>query len=207
METDSYTFKRSWTKSSKERVGDSAMLAVLRSYRTTPSPTLEGKFPAELLLVFQPRGDLELLQLKTVICKFIGNEGKVNNFNKHHGAKVINYNKDQFVYFRQYLRNQEVWKRGKIVKRIGKVMYLVEDEQQRTHSQHANQMQPQRDLSNDKAHGCVSIEQNSKPESSIADKTPDSILGNNDIIVPDQVVSLRLSVHYYLFLGILIKFC
>lgn len=117
------TFKTSMKKiCSTGEDSSRALDELLFAYRTTPNAA--GKSPAELLHGRQPRTPLTVLQPRKRPELTVHPEGKF---------KIGDY-----VHFRNYGKGTP-WVRGQIVKRLGKVMYLI-DAPGGKHRRHMNQI-------------------------------------------------------------------
>ncbi|PIO58681.1 hypothetical protein TELCIR_19878 [Teladorsagia circumcincta] len=71
----------------------------------------------------------------------VHNQSMESQFNKHHGARNRAFNPGDPVLVRQYHGNHEEWSNGKILKRVGKVLYKVLVGN-KVCVRHANQLRP-----------------------------------------------------------------
>ncbi|XP_062541369.1 uncharacterized protein K02A2.6-like [Armigeres subalbatus] len=84
----------------------------------------EGKFPAELLLGRNLRTSLDLLRPPTAYHK-IENNKQDSQYNRKHGAKIINYCPKDLVWAKVYKNNRWKWEAGQVLERVGSVVYNV----------------------------------------------------------------------------------
>lgn len=133
------TFKRSLLKMKGEGITAEILSTFLYTYRTTPNKSLpDNMSPAELMFGRKCRTKFDLLfpdKNKNIIHDSIMEE----SFNKQHGAKQRSYMPNDKVYVMNYMRQKRIWLPGTIVKRIGKVTYMVDIDHRIVH-RHANQI-------------------------------------------------------------------
>ena len=124
------TFKTSMTKICWG--GDSAARALdefLFAYRTTPNP-VTGKSPAELLHGRQPRTQLSLIMPKT--------ERNLST----HGEKSSRFIVGAPVYVKNFSARGDSWLHGHITRQQGRMMYLVQLDNNHVVRRHQNQIRP-----------------------------------------------------------------
>lgn len=112
---------------------DNAVREFLQSYRFTPNVNLNGKSPAEMLLGWQPQSLMDKMKPDK-------NKGKQSLIEHTASNKLRSFKLSQKVYFKQFNIGKEWWCVGTIKKRLGTVVYLVEDEGGKLHKRHTNQI-------------------------------------------------------------------
>ncbi|XP_062558023.1 uncharacterized protein K02A2.6-like [Armigeres subalbatus] len=120
------TFKRTLKKITAG--GESLSEAIntfLLCYRSTPNRSApEGKSPAELLLGRNLRTSLDLLRPPTAYHK-IENNKQDSQYNRKHGAKIINYCPKDLVWAKVYKNNRWKWEAGQVLERVESIVYNV----------------------------------------------------------------------------------
>lgn len=178
------TFKRSLVKFSGEGTSE-ALYQFLLSYRSTPTPALQNNVtPAELFLARPIRTTLTLLHPTTpAYSNHLDSDTKMETqFNRYHGAKHKSFSTGQLVFCQDYKDSNHQWIPGKISKRLGRVVYLVEVNN-KMEKRHANQLKPrQSNLENDNFFNLLQLyDDNSSNDSISASDHILSIKSSSDI--------------------------
>lgn len=120
------TFKRSLKKiTAGGETLDEAIDTFLQCYRSTPCRSGPGgKSPAENLVGHPLRTSLALLRPPTQFQK-IENPKQEAQFNKKHGTKARDYSPQDLVWAKVFRNNKWTWEAGKVVERLGAVMYNI----------------------------------------------------------------------------------
>ncbi|CAH8676807.1 unnamed protein product [Schistosoma haematobium] len=125
------TFKRALLKAKGEGKIEEILDDFLLVYRTTPNPSTPNQMsPAEIMFGRKVRTALDAMKPQQ---RDIGkrNRKMENQFDRHHGAKRRIFQKNQKVYVRDFRYSPPQWTSGRILKRQGNVMYVVEVEGQK----------------------------------------------------------------------------
>ncbi|CAH8590406.1 unnamed protein product [Schistosoma haematobium] len=125
------TFKRALLKAKGEGKIEEILDDFLLVYRTTPNPSAPNQMsPAEIMFGRKVRTALDAMKPQQ---RDIGkrNRKMENQFDRHHGAKRRIFQKNQKVYVRDFRYSPPQWTSGRILKRQGNVMYVVEVEGQK----------------------------------------------------------------------------
>ncbi|XP_062538974.1 uncharacterized protein K02A2.6-like [Armigeres subalbatus] len=119
------TFKRSIKKiTAGGETLDEAIDSFLLCYRSTPCRSApDGKSPGELMYGRPMRTFLELLRPPTPYNKPTNDQEM--QFNRKHGTKARNYLPQDLVWAKVYSANKWTWQPGKVIERIGGVMYNI----------------------------------------------------------------------------------
>lgn len=119
------TFKRSLKKiTAGGETLNEAIDSFLLCYRSTPCRSApDGKSPAELIYGRPIRTSLELLRPPTPYTKVPNNQEK--QFNRKHATKAREYHPQDLVWAKVYSANKCTWQPGKVIERIGSVMYNI----------------------------------------------------------------------------------
>lgn len=120
------TFKRSLKKITAGGESlDEAIDTFLQCYRSTPCRSAPaGKSPAEILVGRPVRTSLALLRPPSQFHD-LKNSRQEEQFNKKHSTKPREYTPQELVWAKVYNNNNWSWEAGKVVERIGKVMYNI----------------------------------------------------------------------------------
>ncbi|CAH8629503.1 unnamed protein product [Schistosoma haematobium] len=125
------TFKRALLKAKGEGKIEEILDDFLLVYRTTPNPSTPNQMsPAEIMFGRKVRTALDAMKPQQID---IGkrNRKMENQFDRHHGAKRRIFQRNQKVYVRDFRYSPPQWTSGRILKRQGNVMYVVEVEGQK----------------------------------------------------------------------------
>ncbi|XP_062539027.1 uncharacterized protein K02A2.6-like [Armigeres subalbatus] len=135
------TFKRGIRKITSGEEHSSMLLTLPLCYCSTPCRSApEGKSPAELLLGRKLRTSLDLLKLPTPFYKQVESKQE-SQFNHKHGTKARNYDAEELVSTKVHRNNARSWEPGKVLERIGRVIYnLWLPEKQNLSRSHCNQL-------------------------------------------------------------------
>ncbi|KXJ74169.1 hypothetical protein RP20_CCG014257 [Aedes albopictus] len=119
------TFKRTLKKiTAGGETLDEAIDSFLLCYRSTPCRSApDGKSPGELMYGRPIRTSLELLRPPTPYNEPSKDQAK--QFNRKHGTKAREYHPRDLVWTKVYSANTWTWTPGKVIERIGSVMYNI----------------------------------------------------------------------------------
>lgn len=119
---------------------DEAIDSFLLCYRSTPCRSApDGKSPGELMYGRPIRTSLEMLRPPTPYNESTDEQEK--QFNRKHGTKAREYHPHDLVWAKVYSANTWTWQPGKVIERIGSVMYNVWlSSKQNLIRSHCNQM-------------------------------------------------------------------
>ncbi|XP_050072320.1 uncharacterized protein K02A2.6-like [Anopheles maculipalpis] len=122
------TFKRALKKI---RVGttslEEALDLFLQTYRSTPNPVLDQRTPAELMIGRTSRTVHHLLRPPATSDTITGSDFR-------------EWQPGDLVYAKVYKANSWSWMTGRIIRRVGNVIYEVVTQDQRRHRRHVNQL-------------------------------------------------------------------
>lgn len=120
------TFKRSLKKiTAGGEALEEAIDSFLLCYRSTPCRSApDGKSPGELLYGRPIRTAMELLRPPTTLPKHLATDQE-KQFNLKHGTKARNYHSQDLVWAKVYSANKWTWEPGRVIERIGSVMYNI----------------------------------------------------------------------------------
>ncbi|XP_018406351.1 PREDICTED: uncharacterized protein K02A2.6-like [Cyphomyrmex costatus] len=140
------TFKRGLQKLTGGENIRNHLPIFLKQYRSTPNVNVPNKVsPAEALIGRPMRTVLDLLKpsIRQQPQKDDIKLRQEQQFNRKHGVKSKAFEVDSEVYVKIYNINKWKWIPGKIVERIGQVLYNVAvPTRQRLVRAHANQLRP-----------------------------------------------------------------
>lgn len=125
---------------------DDKLETLLYNYRRTPSSSLDGKSPFELMTGRQMPCRTDSLQKPSPQPQSTtrSSDRMVRDFNRHHGAQSRAFKANDRVYYQLTRGNSWSWQPGSVVKRLGKALYSV-DTPHGTRRVHVNQMQSRYD--------------------------------------------------------------
>ncbi|XP_062710659.1 uncharacterized protein K02A2.6-like [Aedes albopictus] len=107
-----------------EKISESLQI-FLQAYRTTPSRTLNGKTPSQLMIGRNMRTVLSLLQPRQPMTSII-NQRQNDQFNRKHGVVPRNLQAGDAVYANVYQSNSKwKWASGVIIEVIGQVNFNI----------------------------------------------------------------------------------
>ncbi|XP_055543310.1 uncharacterized protein K02A2.6-like [Wyeomyia smithii] len=120
------TFKRGLRKiTAGGEALDEAIDTLLLCYRSIPCRSApEEKSPAELLLGRNLRTGMDLLKPPTLFYKQTDFKQE-DQFNRKHGTKARNYDAKDLVWAKVHRNNTWSWEPGRVLGRIGRVIYNV----------------------------------------------------------------------------------
>lgn len=125
------TFKRALLKAKGEGKIKEILDDFLLVYRTTPNPSAPNQMsPAEIMFGRKVKTALDAIKPKQ---NGLGRRNRKMEiqFNRHHGAKRRIFQNNQKVYVRDFRYSPPRWTSGRILRRRGNVMYVVEVEGQK----------------------------------------------------------------------------
>jgi len=138
------TFKRGLQKLTNGENIRKHLPTFLRQYRSTPNPNTPNKVsPAEALMGRPLRTIFELLKPPTQRHphKDDNKLRQEQQFNRKRGVKLKAFDVDSEVYVKIYNNNKWEWIPGKVIERVGQVLYNVSVEtRHRLIRAHANQL-------------------------------------------------------------------
>lgn len=134
------TLKRSLKKIKLEGGGITDLNDFLQRYRTTPNRSIDGKAPIEMLLNKTIRTNFDLLKEDLPHHSNQRNIYMENQFNQHHGSKERTFEVGQQVLAKEFTQNKWYWSPGKVMERIGSVMYVVWLQNNKMIRVHTNQL-------------------------------------------------------------------
>jgi transposase InsO family protein len=118
------TLKRSLLKINEGEKIAMTLQVFLQTYRSTPSRTLQGKSPAELLLGRKMRTILSLLQPSQCLPAVV-NQQQNEQFNRKHGTVPRSFQAGDKVYAKVYTAKKWIWSVGEVIEAFGNVNYNV----------------------------------------------------------------------------------
>nr|CAX83705.1 Gag-Pol polyprotein [Schistosoma japonicum] len=122
------TFKRALLKAKGEGKIKEILDDFLLIYRTTPNPSAPNHLsPAEIMFGRKVKTTLDAIKPKQ-IDKGRRNRKMETQFNRHHGTRRRVFQINQKVYVRDFRYSPPQWTSGRILKRRGSVMYVVDVE-------------------------------------------------------------------------------
>lgn len=137
------TFKRTYKKLRTIHDPQTAMNMFLQYYRSSPDST--GQAPAEKFLGRKIRTSLDMLTFNDELCRTrietqAASASKAKgNFDRRHGVREKKFHKGETVWTRDFRQQTHKWTKGKILRRIGNVLYEVQVGDVRWR-RHANQL-------------------------------------------------------------------
>lgn len=142
------TFKRALTK--YEEGGETIVKyldSFLKTYRATPNRSApDGKSPSELFIGRRIRTTLDLLLPNDSPTTPQPDERTAQQYNRRHGARSKTFTAGDAVFVQKHVLNKNLdWIPGKVIERIGNVMYnvAVTDARRNTLVRvHVDQMRP-----------------------------------------------------------------
>ncbi|XP_037931645.1 uncharacterized protein K02A2.6-like [Teleopsis dalmanni] len=151
------TLKRALKKLNGKGVTAENLQTFLQVYRSTPNKQNEdSKSPAEVLLKRKIRIKLDLIKPTLVSDPNVKFKNKCDTqlkmkaqFDKRHGAKPKFYEKQELVYVNIFKNKHFEWTKGKIIERIGNVIYNVRLQNGKLIRAHANQIRDRKDQENE----------------------------------------------------------
>ncbi|XP_037944411.1 uncharacterized protein K02A2.6-like [Teleopsis dalmanni] len=151
------TLKRALKKLNGKGVTAENLQTFLQVYRSTPNKQNEdSKSPAEVLLKRNIRIKLDLIKPTLVSDPNAKFKNKCDTqlkmkaqFDKRHGAKPKFYEKQELVYVNIFKNKHFEWTKGKIIERIGNVIYNVRLQNGKLIRAHANQIRDRKDQGNE----------------------------------------------------------
>ncbi|XP_055542898.1 uncharacterized protein K02A2.6-like [Wyeomyia smithii] len=137
------TLKRSLMKINEGEKIAKTLQVFLQTYRSTPSRTLQGKSPTELMLGRKMRTILSLLK-PTQRQPATVNQKQNEQFNRKHGTVSRSFQTGDKVYAKVYTANKWIWSAGEVIEAIGNVNYnvllKVQHKRRKLIRSHANQL-------------------------------------------------------------------
>ncbi|XP_055542630.1 uncharacterized protein K02A2.6-like [Wyeomyia smithii] len=137
------TLKRSLMKINEGEKITKTLQVFLQTYRSTPSRTLQGKSPTELMLGRKMRTILSLIK-PTQRQPATVNQKQNEQFNRKHGTVSRSFQTGDKVYAKVYTANKWIWSAGEVIEAIGNVNYNVllevQHKRRKLIRSHANQL-------------------------------------------------------------------
>ncbi|CAI2731094.1 unnamed protein product [Schistosoma spindalis] len=125
------TFKRALLKAKGEGKIKEILNDFLFVYRTTPNPSAPNQMsPAEIMFGRKVKTALDAIKPERNLIGRRNRKMEIQ-FNRHHGAKNRIFQNNQTVYVRDFRYSPPQWTSGRILRRRGNVVYVVEVEGQK----------------------------------------------------------------------------